>query len=256
MDHWSAKQYLRFEVERTRPARDLLGQVPLSSPRLVFDLGCGPGNSTEILVERFPQAQIIGLDSSPDMLSAARKRLPQHRFIEADLASWMPEEEADLLYSNAVFQWVPDHAAVLKRLAGKLSPGGVLAVQMPDNLNEPVHVVARETARDGPWAERLAGAGRARENLPDPDRYYDLLKPRMSRVDIWQTIYNHPLDGPQGIVEWNKATGLRPFLEPLERPEQERFLEAYTRRIARAYPPRGDGRVLLRFPRLFIVAIR
>jgi trans-aconitate 2-methyltransferase len=256
MTDWSAKQYLKFEDERTRPARELLAQVPLTDPKRIVDLGCGPGNSTELLVARFPGAEVIGLDSSPEMLEAARKRLPQCRFIEADLATWMPEAECDLLYSNAVFHWVPDHLAVLKRLCGKLSPGGVLAVQMPDNLAEPMHVLAAETAKDGSWAARLAQAAEVREAIPKPERYYDGLKPEMSRVDIWHTIYNHPLDGAEGIVAWHRSTGLRPYLNPLGEDDQVAFLARYTQRVAEAYPLRADGKALLHFPRIFIVAVK
>jgi trans-aconitate 2-methyltransferase len=256
MTDWSAKQYLKFEDERTRPARDLLAEVHLTNPKRVIDLGCGPGNSTELLAERFPEAEVIGVDSSPEMLVAARKRLPRHRFIEADLSMWMPDERVDLLFSNAALHWVPDHVAVLRRLSGNLCAGGVLAVQMPDNLNEPVHVLAGETANDGPWASRLAHAAKVRESVLQPSRYYDQLKPWMSRVDIWHTIYNHSLDGPHGIVAWNRSTGLRPYLSLLERDEQERFLDQYTQRISGAYPVHADGKVLLRFPRLFIAAVK
>jgi trans-aconitate 2-methyltransferase len=256
MADWSARQYLKFEDERTRPARDLLAQVPLTSPGQAFDLGCGPGNSTELLVERFPKAEVTGIDSSAEMIAAARKRLPQCRFIEADLAAWIPTRESELLFSNAVFHWVPDHLAVLQRLCDRLAKGGVIAVQMPDNINEPVHTLAAATARDGAWAERLASANEIRETIPEPGRYYEALKPKTSRIDIWHTIYNHPLDGAEGVVAWNRSTGLRPYLNLLEKHEQEAFLRQYTARIAEAYPPRGDGKVLLRFPRLFVVAVK
>ena len=255
-EDWSARQYLKFEDERTRPPRDLLAQVPLKSARRVFDLGCGPGNSTELLVERYPQAQVIGLDSSPDMLGQARQRLPNCEFIQADLADWRPPEHTELLFGNAVFQWVPDHPAVLRRLLAALPAGGVLAVQMPDNTQEPALAIMREVAASGAWASRLARAAAARDDLPTPAAYYDSLGALCARLDIWHTAYNHVMAGPEAVVEWFKGSALRPFLSPLDEPMRRGFLTEYAARIARAYPPQHDGRVLLRFPRLFIVAMR
>ena len=253
---WSARQYLKFEDERTRPPRDLLAQVPLRSARCVFDLGCGPGNSTELLVERFPQAQVTGVDSSPDMLRQAHQRLPNCEFVQADLADWAPPEHTELLFGNAVFQWVPDHPEVLRRLLAALPAGGVLAVQMPDNTQEPALAIMREVAANGAWAAPLAQAAAARDDLPTPADYYDLLGPLCARLDIWHTAYNHVMAGTEAVVEWFKGSALRPFLSPLDEPMRRGFLAEYATRIARAYPPRHDGRVLLRFPRLFIVAMR
>jgi trans-aconitate 2-methyltransferase len=255
-DDWSARQYLKFEDERTRPPRDLLAQVPLQSPRRVIDLGCGPGNSTELLIERFPDAEVIGLDSSPDMLRQARERLPGRPFVAGDIATWNPDERTDLLFANAVFQWVPDHAAVLARLLERLPQGGVLAVQMPDNTTEPALALMRETASAGPWAAKLATESAARDDLPTIGAYYDLLRPRCSHLDIWHTVYNHVMAGPQGVVEWFKGSALRPFVSPLDEDMRNGFVAAYTARIAQAYPARYDGKVLLRFPRLFILAVR
>ena len=256
MADWSAEQYLKFADERTRAARDLLAQVPLDQPRLVYDLGCGPGNSTELLIERFAQARIVGVDSSPDMLVKARRSYPQTEFVEGDLKNWQPGERADLLFANAVFQWVPDHVLALQRLLGALPKGGVLAVQMPDNLNEPSHIAMRETALAGPWSDKLKSLGRVRDRLPSPHAYYHELKPHAARIDIWHTIYNHPLDGAGGIVEWVKGTGLRPYIDPLDEAEREAYLAGYRDRIAKAYPVEYDGKVLLRFPRLFIVCVK
>lgn len=153
---WSASQYVKFEDERTRPPRDLLAQVPLDHVSRGVDLGCGPGNSTELLIERFGAAHISGLDSDDDMLAAASERLPYTKFSKADLSTWTPEAPHDLFFANAVFQWLPDHIDIFERLIGHLKPGGVLAVQMPDNLDEPSHRAMVETAADGPWAERFA----------------------------------------------------------------------------------------------------
>jgi len=255
-EDWSARQYLKFEDERTRPPRDLLAQVPLQSARWVVDLGCGPGNSTELLIERYPAAEVVGLDSSPDMLRQARERLPHGVFMQADLKSWTPEKPADLLFANAVFQWVPDHNSVLPRLLRALPHGGVLAVQMPDNTDEPALALMREVGSRGPWAAKLAAANAARDDLPSVDAYYDLLRPLCVNIDIWHTVYNHVMAAPEAIVEWFKGSALRPFLSALDANLQAGYLAAYSAEIARAYPPRFDGRVLLRFPRLFIVAAR
>jgi trans-aconitate 2-methyltransferase len=255
-EDWSARQYLKFEDERTRPPRDLLAQVPLEAPRRVFDLGCGPGNSTELLIQRYPQAEVVGLDSSPDMLRQARERLPGRAFVAADLATWHPPEHTDLLFANAVFQWVPNHPAVLQRLIAALPAGGVLAVQMPDNTEEPALALMREVAASGPWAATLATTAAARDDLPTPAAYYDLLRPLCTHLDIWHTVYNHVMAGPEAIVEWFRGSGLRPFLSPLNDDIRRAFVAAYSARVAEAYPARFDGKALLRFPRLFIIAVR
>ena len=255
-DDWSARQYLKFEDDRTRPSRDLIAQVPLREASRVFDLGCGPGNSTELLIERFPHAEVVGLDSSEDMLRQARERLPGRAFIQADLATWAPAERADLLFGNAVFQWVPDHPAVLQRLIRSLPEGGVLAVQMPDNTDEPALALMREVAQQGAFAGHPGLTNAARDTLPRPGEYYDLLKPDCAYIDIWHTVYNHVMAGPEAIVEWFKGSALRPFISALDAGARKDFLASYTAQIAQAYPARFDGKVLLRFPRLFILAVR
>jgi trans-aconitate 2-methyltransferase len=256
MADWNANQYLKFEDERTRPPRDLIARIALAHPQRVIDLGCGPGNSTELLVARYPQAEVIGLDSSPDMLAQARERLPECAFIQADLASWTPPERTDLLFANASFQWLPDHQAVLRRMLQALGPGGVLAVQMPDNLDEPALALMSKVAGRGPWAGNPALAAAAREPLPRPEAYYDLLKPSCAELDIWHTIYNHVMAGPAAIVEWFKGSALRPYLSALDPAMVDDFLAAYLDEIKQHYGARYDGRVLLPFPRVFIVAVR
>jgi trans-aconitate 2-methyltransferase len=253
---WSSAQYLKFEDERTRPARDLLAQVPLESVARAYDLGCGPGNSTELLAARFGKDCVTGLDRDPNMLAAARSRLKGTAFLEADLERWQPPEPADLLYANAVFQWVPDHLAALARLMDGLKPGGVLAVQMPDNLQEPSHVAMEQVAQHGPWRAQFTVRNPKRDPLPPPDAYFERLAPKSARVDVWHSIYNHPMANADAVVEWMKGTGLRPYLDTAGPEHAGAFIEAYRARIAELYAPMADGRVLFRFPRLFVVALR
>jgi trans-aconitate 2-methyltransferase len=254
---WSARQYVAFEAERTRPVRDLLSAVPDMDVRRAMDLGCGPGNSTEVLAARFPNAAIRGIDSSQDMIAAARTRLPQLHFAVADLESWQDEDAYQVILANAVLQWLPDHAALFPALTAKLSMGGALAVQMPDNLDEPAHRLMRDTAAQGPWAAKLSSCMQPRFALNDAGWYYRLLRPLTSRVDLWRTTYYHVLaGGAAAVVEWFKGSGLRPFLEPLDESERAAYLARYTAAVAGAYPAQADGSVLLPFPRLFMVAVR
>lgn len=254
---WSAKQYVTFEEQRNRPIHDLLAALPPTRARAVMDLGCGPGNSTELLAARFPEATVSALDSSADMLAAAAKRLPGIRFELADVSAWPDPGPYDVILSNAVLQWVPDHATLLPALMTKLAPGGSLAIQMPDNLEEPAHQLMREIAADGPWVDKLAGATRARSVRHDAHWYYGTLQQACARLDVWRTVYYHPLaGGATDVVEWFKGSGLRPFLDPLGESERGAFLARYKTAVKDAYPALPDGSVLLPFPRLFIVATR
>jgi trans-aconitate 2-methyltransferase len=257
MSDWNPNLYRQFEDERTRPARELLARVPLTAARRVYDLGCGPGNSTELLVARFPDADVIGTDNSAAMLADARQRLPQQTFQLSDIAGWAPEGPApDLVYANASLQWLGDHTTLVPRLFATLAPGGVLAVQMPDNLAEPSHRLMREVASEAPWAAAIGDAGSVRSQLLAAGAYYDLLARDAAQVDVWHTVYRHPMASANAIVQWLRSTGLRPFLDALDAPLQQSFLTEYERRIDLAYPARADGRRLLAFPRLFIVAQR
>lgn len=250
---WSAARYAQFLDERTRPARDLLAAVPLAAPRAVADLGCGPGNSTALLAARWPEARVLGVDSDPDMLRAAREALPGHDFLQADIADWRPETPPDLIYANASLQWLDDHEALFPRLLGLLAPGGVLAVQTPDNLCEPSHFAMRAVAADPRWADRLTEAGERRKPTIPPLRLHALLRPLCARVDVWRTVYHFELAGVEAVVEWFQGSALRPYLEALEPQEQADFLSAYREAVAPAYPE-ADGRTLLAFPRAFFVA--
>ena len=253
---WSAQQYSRFEAERNRPVLDLLARVQTDPVRVAIDLGCGPGNSTELLKARFADAEVRGLDSSPAMIEAARQRLPGVRFAVADIAGWRGGDAYDVILANAALQWVPDHAALLPALVGRLAPGGSLAVQVPDNLGEPSHQLMREVAAQPRWAERLAGATADWANRHPADFYYRTLDGLGVAVDLWRTTYFHRLANAAAIVEWFKGSALGPFLLPLDEAERTAFLGDYEAAVARAYPALPDGSVLLPFPRLFFVAVR
>lgn len=253
MPTWDDRQYLLFADERTRPARELLARVPLEAARRVVDLGCGPGNSTALLRERWPEAHLTGVDSSEEMLRRARRDLPGVEWVQADVSRFVADPAPDVLFSNALLQWLPEHQRLVPALFQQLAPGGVLALQVPRNFAEPSHRLMRETP--GPWAERMAHV-RASDPVHAPGFYYDLLAPAARSVDIWQTTYEHVLADPSAIVDWVKGTGLRPHLEVLGDAEREPYLAAYTRGIGAAYPARSDGRRLFSFPRLFVVAVR
>ena len=256
MADWNPALYRRYEDERTRPAGELLARVPLEGARRVVDLGCGPGNSTELLVRRFPGAEIVGIDNSQAMLESARQRLPGLRFEYDDALDWAPAAAPDLIYANAALQWVPRHEGLIPRLFGLLAPGGVLAIQMPDNRAEPTHRLMREVAAEPAFAAAIGDADRVRTELLPIEGYYDLLAASALKVDVWHTVYQHPMASPVAIVEWVRATGLKPFVERLAPGLQASYLAEYERRIAGAYSVRGDGLRLLAFPRMFIVAQR
>jgi trans-aconitate 2-methyltransferase len=256
MPTWDPGQYERYGRYRGRAAEDLLAHIPESlDPREVWDLGCGSGAEAAALAARYPKAKVRGLDSSPEMLAAARERSEAVEWVLADVDDFTPPAPCDLIFTNAALQWVGDHARLFPRLADALASGGVLACQMPVASEAPRHVVLRETAADGPWAARLKDVGlRA---LAKPEDYYDWLSPLCDDVDIWTTDYLHVLTGEDPVVEWMKGTGLRPYLDRLPDPaEREAFLAAYRRRIDVVLPRRGDGATLLPFERLFIIARR
>ncbi|MFP4002707.1 MAG: methyltransferase domain-containing protein [Alphaproteobacteria bacterium] len=251
---WDPAAYLRYDDFRTRPAADLLARVPLQAPALIYDLGCGPGNSTALLRARWPEARIIGIDGSPEMLARARRDGPQAEWEKADLSSFIPGEPADLLFSNAAYHWVPNRVEIFPRLMDRLKPGGVLAVQMPANFEAPSHRVIRETAALKPWAERFEGMDRP-AGIEPPDTYYDLLSDAAAHIDLWTTEYLHPLTGPDPVLNWVKGTALTPYLGRLEGTGlTDGFLQACAERLRAAYPPRADGVTLFPFRRLFFVA--
>ncbi len=255
MPTWDPRQYLKFADHRLRPALDLLAQIPLGSPRTVYDLGCGPGNITRLLAERWPAAQVNGVDSSAEMLVKARQEAPGVKFVQADIAQWAPPAPAHLLFSSATMHWLDDHRRLLPRLMAQLAPGGVFAVQMPRNRDAPCHLLIDAAASDGPWRPRLSQVRPIFRSVESAEAYYQILAPLARRVDIWETEYLHVLEGDNPVFEWTKGTALRPYLDALDESDRGAFLAAYAARIAAAYPKQSDGRTLLPFRRLFIGAL-
>jgi trans-aconitate 2-methyltransferase len=255
MPSWNSQQYLKFETERTRPCRDLIARIPLANPGRIVDLGCGPGNSTRALAERWPRAELLGIDSSAEMIEAAWRTRMRAVFEQQDIGHWCPwSARYNLVFSNAALQWVPGHERVLPQLLAVLAPGGCFAVQVPCNLHAPAHQIVRDIARSSAWRDQFPEGGVREWHVHDAGFYYDLLAPRVAEIDLWQTTYLHVLPGPEAIVEWYRGTGLRPYLDLLPEDRQEDFLVEYGREIALAYPRQADGRVLLPFERLLFVA--
>lgn len=250
---WDPVQYARFRSQRLRPALDLLNRIALGAPAEITDLGCGSGNVTTFLARRWPQAEIRGVDSSSTMLSEAARTLPTAQFQCVDIAEYIPARPLALLFSNAALQWLPDHSHLLPRLFSFLSPGGVLAVQMPATGGEPYRVLQRELARQGPWASQLGDVPSARPILT-PNAYFDLLAPLAASVEIWETTYLHVLKGKDAVLQWTMGTSLRPYLDALAEPLRSTFLEAYRAALRPHYPERPDGTALFPFRRLFLLA--
>ena len=250
---WDPAVYLRYGDERLRPALDLLARIDADKPFGVVDLGCGPGNVTTILKQRWPGAEVLGIDGSAEMLDKARAAAPGCRFEQADFGTWTAKAPVDVLYSNAALHWLGDHETLFPRLLAQLAPGGTMAVQMPAMHNAPLRALQPEIAASGPWAGLLAGIASARSIL-EPGQYWDILRPITAKLDIWETTYLHALSGEDAAVQWASGTSLRPYLDPLPADLRAQFLAAYGAAMAPHYPRRADGTTLLPFRRLFILA--
>lgn len=248
---WDPTQYGRYAGERGRPYFELVARIGSSAPGRVVDLGCGSGELTVALLERWPQAEIRGLDSSPDMIA----RAPADRRVRFAVADAREFEATgvDVLISNAALQWVPGHRELLLRWAAQLNPGGWLAFQVPDNFGAPSHRLMRELAAAPEWRERLGGVLRHEDAVARPAEYLDLLASEGLAVDAWQTEYQHVLPGEDPVVEWVRGTGLRPVLAALAPAEAARFTQQYAALVSEAYPPRPYGTVFA-FARTFVVA--
>ncbi len=263
---WDPGQYHKFSDHRRRPAVELLARVPPAEPSLAVDLGCGSGEVTRLIAERWPGAAVQGIDHSPDMIARARAgddagEAVRVEWVEADIADWSPPSPPGLVYANASLQWMDGHETLFPRLFRSLAPGGVLAVQMPRSRETRSHLLMHEVLADaGPGGAPIGPEPLRREIarrwVLGPEAYFDLLAADATRLDIWTTEYLQVLEGEDPVLEWVSGTGLRPILNGLAGEERDRFLARYRPALREAYPRRPDGTTLYPFPRLFIVAVR
>lgn len=254
---WNRDQYLKFMTDRSKPFFDLLARIPERNLQYIVDLGCGPGNLTTILADRWQTARVTGVDNSTEMLANVETLTIPGRleFVQSDITTWKPATPVDLIFSNAVFQWIPDHDTLLSQLAGMLSESGVLAVQMPIHMNTPAQTAILEVTKQDRWRPTLAGVGLQPGCVKPAAWYIKLLLDLGLQVEAWETTYMHLLSGDNPVLEWMKGTALRPLLERLAPDEQSEFLKEVGAGLPNAYPPIG-GLTVFPFPRLFFVASR
>jgi trans-aconitate 2-methyltransferase len=246
---WDPERYLTYADERGRPFVELLARVGAQAPRQVVDLGCGPGNLTGLLARRWPDAEVVGIDSSPQMVEAG-SAVPGVELRVGDLRTWEPAEPVDVLVSNATLQWVPGHLDLLPRLAGQVAPGGWFAFQVPGNFDEPSHTIRRDLADEEPYAAHTVGV--AAPDAHDAATYLEALAGLGCTVDAWETTYLHVLTGEDPVFTWVSGTGARPTLQELPDDLRPRFEEEFKARLRAAYPDHGHG-VVLPFRRIFAV---
>ena len=256
MPDWNPQLYLKFSDQRGRPAADLVSQIHLESPKHIIDLGCGTGNSTERLHQRWPEAHLAGLDSSPAMLRQARENHPEWDWIESTIENWAASATYDLVFSNAALHWVRQHDDLFPRLVERVAPRGALAVQMPHNAGSPATQAMKKIASDPRWSAALAGASET-TFVQRADFYYEVLRKLSSRLNIWETEYLQVVDGPRAILDWLRSTGMRPYLERLpDQAQRDQFEAMCLAEFEQAYPADDQGKTLFPYRRLFIVAYR
>lgn len=250
MFSWDPSLYARFERERTQPAVDLVNRISHLRPRSVVDVGCGPGNSTAVLRSAFPDAEILGIDTSPEMIARARAGLPDAEFETMD--AWDLPKGFDLIFSNACIQWIDGQERLIPSMMDCLNPGGTLAVQVPMNEDEPASVICEEVASLPLW--HYPNGKPARHRTLSPEQYYGILSGCADSFEMWTVTYYHVLESHSDMVEWKSGTHLRPYLDALDESEGLQLKEEILRRVEEAYPPTSDGKVLMRYGRFFFTA--
>ena len=253
MPNWNPTQYEKFIKDRTQPSIDLANRLEALTPTIVLDLGCGPGNSTNVLKNKFPNARIVGADNSDEMLSKARESYSNLEFIHLDANGDLSEisERFDIVFSNACIQWLPNHCELLPKLMKLLKPDGTLAVQIPMQAEHPVHIIINELVNTAKWNNKLIA--RKYNNLTASE-YFDVLSGISSDFEIWETTYCHRMPSYESIIEWYKGTGLRPYLEQISETDADEFVCDVYNELKHRYTIQKNGEILFRFPRLFFIA--
>lgn len=255
MTDWNPELYLQFESERTQPSIDLVAKIPHPAPTSILDVGCGPGNSTQVLVNRWPAAHVIGLDSSTSMIATARDSYPQQEWIHGDITTFVPGRKFDIIFSNAVFQWIPDHNMLFEQLQSILQENGVLAIQLPLFLDMPLRHVIKEVAKDERWKSRTKMVG-SLFTIHPYTFYYDLLSSLFDSVTLWKTDYMHILENHEAMITMMRSTGLKPYCEQLNSTEIADFEAMVIKGIKNVYPLQKDTKVILPFKRLFCIGVK
>ncbi len=253
---WNPELYLKYKSERTQPSKDLVARINLPNPQSIIDMGCGPGNSTQVLVERWKQSKIVGVDKSPSMIEKAKQDYPDQEWKVVDVGMDKIIEKYDLVFSNATLQWIPDHKNLLKNLWEIVKPGGAIAAQIPLYHLMPVSKLIDVVANESEWKDRLKESI-GKLTILEPDNYYDILAALTSEIDLWETDYFHIMDSHESIIEMIRLTGLKPFLDKLETDkEKNEFERQATKKVSLAYPPQKNNKVLFPFKRLFFIAYK
>ena len=254
MKDWNSSLYLKFKKERTQPSVDLVKRIDIVNPKKIIDIGCGPGNSTKVLADRFPNAEILGVDYSDDMLKKAKLNHPDIDFKKFDACekSWDLDTDYDIVFSNACIQWIPDHRELLPKMMGLLKDGGVMAVQIPLQRSQPVHHIVKSVAKSAKWS------GKFDFERPfyilDEGEYFDILSEISKDFTMWQTTYYHRLCSHQDIVEWYKSTGMKPYLDVLDDQDKNEFISDIYSELIKEYKVQQNGEIIFKFPRLFFIA--
>ena len=256
MIDWNPDSYLKFRNERTQPSIDLVSRIELVNPSSIIDIGCGPGNSTQVLFEKWPSADIIGLDHSPEMIIKAKSDYPNRKWIHADAAHYDPQETYDIVFSNATLQWIQNHEKLIPRLFSFLKVNGALAIQVPANDESPLHKSLLAVSKNDKWFKFSGDCDRLL-NYQSASYYYDILNGLSSKIDLWETTYYHTLSNHQALIEWYKSTGMRPFLERLPDDNyKQQFENEVLGGCRESYKVQRDGKILYPFKRIFFIAYK